>query len=49
MSDKTSRPWLWMLVAALAAANALLIVQNIQLRREVGRPQPRRLKAGEPL
>jgi len=36
-----------MLVAALAAANALLIWQNLQLRQEVGRAQPRRLKAGE--
>ncbi|MET0650510.1 MAG: TlpA disulfide reductase family protein [Pyrinomonadaceae bacterium] len=47
MSKSPSHRWLWVIVAALAASNALLIWQNIQMRREVERYQPRRLKPGD--
>lgn len=47
MSKSPSHRWLWVIVAALAVSNALLIWQNLQMRREVERYQPRRLKPGD--
>jgi hypothetical protein len=47
MSKRPSHVWLRVLVVALAATNALLIWQNLQMRREVERYQPRRLKPGD--
>lgn len=47
MSKSPSHRWLWVIVAALAASNARRIWQNLQMRREVERYQPRRLKPGD--
>jgi len=47
MSTNPSHRWLWVIITALAVSNALLIRQNLQMRREVERFQPRRLKAGD--
>lgn len=47
MSKSPSHTWLRVLVLALAAANALLGWQNIQMRREVEKYQPQRLKPGD--
>jgi peroxiredoxin len=44
---KLSNLVLWVLLASLAAANVLLIRQNLQMRRELGKYQPHALKAGD--
>lgn len=47
MPKKLTNVVLWALVVTMAAANALLIRQNLQLRQIVEKSQPRRLKAGD--
>lgn len=47
MNRKFGAVCFWLVLAALAASNALLIRQNLQLRRELEKAQPQGLRAGE--
>lgn len=47
MSRKTGAAALWLVLAAMAASNALLIRQNLQLRRELEKAQPQGLRVGD--
>ncbi len=49
MSQKLSRVGVWILLAALAITNVLLIRQNLQMRREIEKYEPRTLNVGERL
>lgn len=49
MSQKLSSVGVWILLAALATTNVLLIRQNLQMRRGIESHEPRTVKVGERL